>query len=585
MNRRRSIVTLGLAATLAIGGWAIPARAQDQAAQFRQVIDGLMNEISTRTGGEVRAQTSRPIEVRMQGRAAVATLPDLAIVGRDGGLNIGTLTVTQTQPVQGRMRYEAQLPREMRTASNSRNTEAVITNSGARFALVIDPASNMMHEIDLRLENVGVRAANQQGTFALGLLELTTAITQRADGLSDAPGQFRMQNMRIEDPASRVRVSIGEIVLAGGVLGFRLADMERLRATMDEAQRLAPAEGMRRMVDAVFSFAFGTLTTELTVANVEYGDGGPTPAVQVGRATFTQTLTSLAAPEARYDFRYAQEGVQIRQGMFPFQQYVPGQVVVALSAEKIPVQALKRILMDMDVAPSGVPNFTPMTAEALLSALFQSGATLRIAPIQLIAQALGVTLNGQVTANAQSPLRAVGNGELVIRGLDALLREFGAGADQGRTQPGGRGAPRGGGGDGYAGVLSMLAALGQQGTGPDGQPIRTYRFELTDQGRLMLNGTDMTALVGGQGTRPAQAPPTTPQTPTTPTTPAQPGGKPPVATAPPPQTPPTPRTAPTPPQPPRTAPQPPAGGKPSAQAPGGGKGPQAQPQPAPRGGK
>src|SRR5262245_32264659 len=132
MNWRRTITTLGLAAALALGSWAIPARAQDPAAQFRQVIDSLMNELSTRTGGEVRARTSRPIEVRAQGGTVVATLPDLSLVGRDGALNLGTVTVTQSQPAPGRMRYEAQMPREMR-ATSGRNPDAVITNSAGRF--------------------------------------------------------------------------------------------------------------------------------------------------------------------------------------------------------------------------------------------------------------------------------------------------------------------------------------------------------------------------------------------------------------------------------------------------------------------
>ena len=114
MNWRRSIVALGLATAVVVGAAAPPARAQDAAAQFQQVIDSLMNEVSTRTGGQVRATTSRPIEVREQGGTLVATLPDLAIVGSGGALNVGTVTVTQTQPAPGRMRYEAQLPREMR---------------------------------------------------------------------------------------------------------------------------------------------------------------------------------------------------------------------------------------------------------------------------------------------------------------------------------------------------------------------------------------------------------------------------------------------------------------------------------------
>jgi hypothetical protein len=90
---------------------------------------------------------------------------------------------------------------------------------------------------------------------------------------------------------------------------------------------------------------------------------------------------------------------------------VPSQVVVALSVEKIPVQALTRIVMNMDRAPPA-PELTPAAADEILTALFQAGATVRMAPIQLMSQVLGMTLNGQVSANGQSPLRAIGIGEL-----------------------------------------------------------------------------------------------------------------------------------------------------------------------------
>ena len=181
----------------------------------------------------------------------------------------------------------------------------------------------MIHELDLRVENLAIPAAEQSGHPHARSVRAHVGDHPARRRAGDSPGQFRLQNLRFQDAASRSTVSIGEIVMAGGVLGFRLADMERMRAAMEEAQRAPQAERGRRIADALFSFAFSSLTSELTLANVEYGDGGPSPVVQLGRATFTQTLSSLAAPEARYDFRYAQEGLQIRQGMFPSSNTCP----------------------------------------------------------------------------------------------------------------------------------------------------------------------------------------------------------------------------------------------------------------------
>jgi hypothetical protein len=94
----------------------------------------------------------------------------------------------------------------------------------------------------------------------------------------------------------------------------------------------------------------------------------------------------------------------------------------------------------------------------------------------------------------------------VVRGLETVQRELGG---AGPNSP--------------AGVITVLMALGQQGTGPNGQPVRNYRIEVTQAGQLMLNGTDMSALIGaaaGPGGGPPTAQPGRPAAPAAPAAPA-----------------------------------------------------------------
>jgi hypothetical protein len=51
----------------------------------------------------------------------------------------------------------------------------------------------------------------------------------------------------------------------------------------------------------------------------------------------------------------------------------------------------------------------------------------------------------------------------------------------------------------------MVQALGQAGKDETGADTRTYKIDVTEAGQILLNGADMTALLGG-GSEPAPPP-------------------------------------------------------------------------------
>ncbi len=64
--------------------------------------------------------------------------------------------------------------------------------------------------------------------------------------------------------------------------------------------------------------------------------------------------------------------------------------------------------------------------------------------------------------------------------------------------------------------LTMLQMSGQNKPGPDGKSIRTYTFDLTPEGKFLMNGADMSAMLGvmGMGGLGQQPAPVQPQQPT-----------------------------------------------------------------------
>jgi hypothetical protein len=442
--------------------------------------------------------------VRMDGGAAVATLPDLALANtRNGGsIELGTITITQSEAAPGRVRYAGDLPRQIRFTERTGAAPLVITAGGGGVTIVRDVAASLIREVDFRITDLAVPPPMPGAVdTAIGLLQIGGSITDRADGLSDATAGFRMQNVRGRAPRNGAGTTVGELAFSVGAQGFRLADFERLRSALADAQKAPAVEQVGRTFSALMAFGVASVTTETRLADGVFFDGGASPAVTVARFAARDSLGSWSQPEASYQTRYEVDGLVVRPDMTPVPQYIPSHAVVSLAVERLPLQAIIQAAAGMRPSPgAGAASLiTPQFMDMLLG----SGATLRIAPIELVSQALGAALNGSVSVNAQSPLRAVANGDLVIRGLDAVLRELSGPSQAGRT------------GDSPAVILAMLSALGQQGTGSAGQPTRTYHIEVTPAGQLMLNGTDMSALLGSMGGGPARPgrPPAPPQAP------------------------------------------------------------------------
>jgi len=504
MMNHATVRALGGAALGAMLCWSAPAAAQgDPETRLRQTITDVMGFASAQSGGDVTMRTSRPVETRMDGGTAIATLPDLAAVGRSGNvLELGTLTVSQREVAPGRVRYELSLPERVRTVERGGNVPFTATSAGGTLAIVRDVASGLFVEVDFRIADLNVSPPTRGATATtLGMLQLGWAITGRADGLADAAARIALSNLRSIEPNAGAGATAGEASIAFGIQGFRMEDIERVRRVFNEAPAARPGERVQRATEALYAIITGggvaATTAEIAIANGTYNDGGRVPVVTVGRAVLSQVMTAMNQPQSAWQVRYEQDGLALRPGVAPLPQYIPARVNVNLMLERIPTQTLQAIGAAGLTRRGGSPLASVGT---LIAAMAQMGTTLRIAPIEAAAAAVGGALNGTITADARSPFQATASGDLVVRGLDVVQRELGA-QSQGR------------GGDSPAAVVAVLSALGQQGTGPDGQPVRTYRIELTPEGQLVLNGADMTSLLGAAGRRPRQAPPPAPQPP------------------------------------------------------------------------
>jgi hypothetical protein len=155
---------------------------------------------------------------------------------------------------------------------------------------------------------------------------------------------------------------------------------------------------------------------------------------------------------------------------------------------------------------------TPPDAAAVAGTLPQiaadAGTTLFIRNTFLDAPDINATLDGRIQADAQALMKTAGTMTLSVRGLDELLLKF---QDLSAGDPQAANAAR---------SLVFFQMMGQAEKTPDGKPpagksVRRYNLELTRDGRMLLNGSDFSALAGvmGAGMGGAAPPPAPPPPP------------------------------------------------------------------------
>ena len=158
-------------------------------------------------------------------------------------------------------------------------------------------------------------------------------------------------------------------------------------------------------------------------------------------------------------------------------------------ARELRVKKEQEIQMEAMLALNSLPQL-----------MVDQGTTISVKNTFVKSPALLTTQDALFKAHATSPMLAVGSTTITINGLDEYINTLQAAS----TKPGAD--PK------IAGIAQTLAIAqmsGQLSKGVDGKTARSYKFDLTPEGQMLLNGADvsgMAAMFGIMG-KPQRVPP------------------------------------------------------------------------------
>lgn len=463
------------------------------AARVRADIESALALLSlswpVRTGGDV-------IVAERDGAFHIV-VPGVVVEMRNGGeLDIGDIEAVADPRRDRRYDVRVTLPGTMLLRGGVGTKTTQLTIGKQRFEGVWAPAFGTFLQLDAAYRSI--RAVTHGGltTMTLGGVTIGVDYTESSPGSWDGFWVLRLSDLELAENEAAERVKIGSIEVQSQGQDMRLAELVSFTREFNAAlQRLDESDSedalslaLLRMFGAMPRL-YASSSIEVTVAGIDVEDSTGARTFGLERADFRFAIKGLDEERSRIEIRYEHDGLDIPAIDRITREFVPRHMVFDAAAVDLPNEALSRALADSsrDAAGAAPDNASAVLFERISAALFEAASEFTINRLSLDAPDVSLVADGAARVDPEAAYGAVGVFDATIRGLDKLPASLAAiAAKQNRDEV-----------MAAAMIVAMVIAAGQPGVDDSGAPTRRYRFELTADGAVLLNGVDMQGLLDG----------------------------------------------------------------------------------------
>jgi hypothetical protein len=268
---------------------------------------------------------------------------------------------------------------------------------------------------------------------------------------------------------------IDRIAFSGMSGGPKLDELERLRdALADLASDKAGSPDVRfarllallPMIPSVFSTVRGSAVLE----GPRVRDGAGEPVVLLSKAEFATGLRGLNGVNATLRFTVREDGLALSPSLVDA-RIVPHRVAIDFGVENLSTAALSVLLRAVPLTGSGSEVEAQQATELTVGALAMLNPVSRIYELAIDTQDVGAALTAESKGTPLSSAGYSADGDLVVRGWDALPRI----AD---------GTP-------LLEYLPFLMELAETVKAPDGSRRLKFHIASAPQKSAMINGNDV----------------------------------------------------------------------------------------------
>ncbi len=475
------------------------AGAEALEAQVPAFIDSVLDNASTRN---LSYSFASDVTAVPQGDSYALTIPEISFAGGDDVVgSTQTIEALVTPLANGWQRAQFDIPSPIRLQNpDNADENATFSFSSVGNDLTFAPQYNMATNGDVSLNDLLIEVSGADGQIAMDAmkLQIVSNPTGSASDTFDSSSAFDMSglSMRIDDEFSLDLTGLGIVGTTARQRFDLFAEFQDVMRGVDpESEEFQLAiidlarrhEGEKWLGDADYTFSldgFSFASDDATFAI----DGLSVSLVAAG----------LDQSAADLGFMVNAAGLQSPDLPPPLAPVIPTQVSLDVLAVDAPIEAVTQELYGfLGDAPSEEELFGPKGRRAgvsvssatledidpmvFLGLLMTSDVAVQIRDLLVEAPIGYVAGNGVIEPDPAAALQATASIDLQIAGLPEMIafaQQMGGDAAQ------------------FAGLASAVSAMGRDSTDANGVPIKAFDLELTAQGQMLLNGNDMSAMLG-----------------------------------------------------------------------------------------
>ena len=475
---------------------AAPAQAitPESAAKLAETIDAELRQWFAPTGPSIAYQWDGRPAVTAAGDHFDVVLPELQATTEGGGrAKVGAVRMKLTPATAAAYDVELTVPNTVELLAADGKPNGAITIGSQHFAGRWLPTAGTFVKAEGAYRDVHVISNKDKARLDVGEIIIRDDLTEQPAGRWSGPSGFSISKVAMVDEQGKDVARMGGLTLEATVTGADLARAVAL-GSQPAAASTPGKEGSREDAQAalrrhleilhnLFSGASGRLLiTDLTA--IPPGENG---AVTVGNISLHGGIEGLDSGKAALSLGYGHSGLKVEHAPAP-PEFLPEKVELAIAATDLPNAGLWSAFTALfeSVPPGG--NEDQIGAQFALqavTALTEAASRLQVETLTIETPAAAATIKGEAHFDGKAAMGAVAGFDMVLRGLEAATKQIQSAAG-GKVDEETKST---------LAMISMIQAFGVPGKDSAGRDIRSYKLDVGADGRILLNGADMSALL------------------------------------------------------------------------------------------
>lgn len=504
---------------------AAPSATAEGAAALKALVEeSVKKQIVMQEAGGNKVTMTGDVTVEPTGSYYAVTMPHMTMTMVDGKTFIIGVISMNAMPTDNpdRWKVSAAIPSPMTMKSTDGSTLMVMDIGQQRQAGIWLPKSNVFPKLDATMKDLRIKVTppdeNVVINMSLGEVSYRANLTENSRQRWDGPAAFNMKDLKISAPADQLAVSIDSINTTAKSKGLDIEGymkwqeelagvmkpfVELAQAGQNTPQGAAPST-VKLPNPEVFLGTFTKIFTELyegfdmdmTVKGLRAkGKDKKTGELQdfsLGSIHFGTGIDKINTPASDVRFTIGFGDLKIPSMPEEAAAFAPQDLNFDMRLNKFPLKEIINMGVETasknaEAAQQGMRPSAPNPMQAM-NLFLEAGTEIALKENFLKGRDYGLYIDGTAKPNPNSPMGAIADYKVQFVGLDGMLNKIKSAAqDPATAAPWMQKA---------LGPLTMMQMFGQQDTF-NGQPSRSYHFQATENGQMLMNGTDMSAMMGG----------------------------------------------------------------------------------------